>query len=196
MQQLIGGTIGTYVARRVFITDLPQLVAAFHSFVGLAAVLTSFASYISHYDSFATDPAEMIHKISIFLGIFTGSLVAFGKLQGLLSSVPLNLPGKNMINILMSAGSVALGVFLVNPALSAGIGALTAATGLSAALGVHLTASIGGGDMPVVVTLLNSYSGWALCAEGFMLNNNLLSITGALIGCSGAILSYIMCNEP
>jgi len=197
----IGGGIGTYIARRVSITDLPQLVALFHSFVGLAAVLTSFASYIGHYDSFANDPAEMIHKISIFLGIFTGgvtftgSLVAFGKLQGLLSSVPLNLPGKNMYNILMSAASVgALGLYLTNPALSVGIGALTAATGLSAALGVHLTASIGGGDMPVVVTLLNSYSGWALCAEGFMLNNNVLSIVGALVGCSGAILSYIMCR--
>jgi NAD(P) transhydrogenase len=192
----IGGSIGYAISKRVAITELPQLVAAFHSFVGLAAVLESIAAYINDYSHL-----DMGHMVSIYLGTFiggvtfTGSLIAFAKLQGLMASKPWNLPSKNMINIAMAGASLAgFGLFLTNPSMSIGIGCLTAATVLSSALGIHLTASIGGADMPVVITVLNSYSGWALCAEGFMLNNPLLTIVGALVGFSGGILSYIMCK--
>jgi len=153
------------------------------------------------FSHFATDPAAMVHKVAIFAGTFiggvtfTGSLVAFGKLQGLLNSSPLQLPGRNVLNIGMAAASIGAGaMFLPATSESVGLQALAATTVLSGALGTHLTASIGGADMPVVITVLNSYSGWALCAEGFMLGNNLLTIVGALVGSSGAILSYIMCK--
>jgi NAD(P) transhydrogenase len=190
----IGGAIGTYVAKKVPLTDLPQLVAAFHSFVGLAAVLTSFASYITH-------PADMVHAIAVWLGTFiggitfTGSMTAYLKLDGKISSKALNLPGKNLINLGMGLLSLASFVyFLNNPTMTVAMLSLGSAAALSGILGVHMTASIGGADMPVVITVLNSYSGWALCAEGFMLNNSLLTIVGALVGTSGAILSYIMCK--
>jgi H+-translocating NAD(P) transhydrogenase len=196
-----GGVIGNSIAQRVAITDLPQLVAAFHSFVGLAAVLTSIGSYAADVDHFANDPMGNVEKVSIFAGnflggvTFTGSLVAFGKLQGMLSSKPLNLPAKNALNIAMGLGSAGLGVlFMTYPAAAVGLGSLVGTTALSAGLGAHMTASIGGADMPVVITVLNSYSGWALCAEGFIFNNDLLTIVGALVGSSGAILSYIMCR--
>jgi NAD(P) transhydrogenase len=191
-----GGAIGYAVSKRVALTELPQLVAAFHSFVGLAAVLESVAAYIQDYTHLDSG-----HLISIYLGTFiggvtfTGSLIAFAKLQGLMQSKPWSLPGKNMINIGMAGASVVgFGAFLAAPSMTVGVGCLAAATALSSALGVHLTASIGGADMPVVITVLNSYSGWALCAEGFMLNNPLLTIVGALVGFSGGILSYIMCK--
>jgi NAD(P) transhydrogenase len=197
----LGGLIGARIARKMAITDLPQLVAAFHSFVGLAAVLSSFASYIVEFSHFATNPASVIQKLAIFFGTFiggitfTGSLVAFGKLQGSLSSKPLNLPGKNLMNIVMTgASAAALGLYMYNPAMAVGLGCLGASAALSGALGAHLTASVGGADMPVMITVLNSYSGWALCAEGFMLGNNLLTVIGALVGFSGGILSYIMCR--
>ena len=216
-----GALIGSTIAKKIEITDLPQLVAAFHSLVGMAAVLTCVATYIDHFPTFATDPAATMVKSAIFLGTFiggvtfTGSLVAYGKLQGMLSSAPLMLPGaisigplftfilsihfspsqgRHALNAsLLSASVGSMGMYLYDPAFSTGISCLGGVTALSGLMGVTLTMAIGGADMPVVITVLNSYSGWALCAEGFMLNNNLMTIVGALIGSSGAILSYIMC---
>merc|ERR1711936_1279010 len=195
-----GALIGSTIAKRIEITDLPQLVAAFHSLVGMAAVLTCVATYIDHFPDFATNPAATMIKTSCFLGTyiggvtFTGSLVAYGKLQGVLNSAPLMLPGRHALNAGLMAGNVgALGYFLYDPAFTSGISMLGTTAGLSSIMGVTLTMAIGGADMPVVITVLNSYSGWALCAEGFMLDNNLMTVVGALIGSSGAILSYIMC---
>ncbi len=195
-----GAAIGTAIAKNIEITDLPQLVAAFHSLVGMAAVLTCVATYMDHFPSFATDPAATMIKSSCFLGTyiggvtFTGSLVAYGKLQGMLNSAPLLLPGRHALNAsLMAANVGAMGYFLYDPTFNAGLSMLGATSVMSGIMGVTLTMAIGGADMPVVITVLNSYSGWALCAEGFMLNNNLMTIVGALIGSSGAILSYIMC---
>merc|ERR1712112_603479 len=195
-----GGAIGTAIAKKIEITDLPQLVAAFHSLVGMAAVLTCFSTYLDHYPGFATDPAATMIKSALFLGTyiggvtFTGSLIAYGKLNGNLDSNPLMLPGRHAINGgLLATNAAAMCYFLVDPSLAVGMGCLGATAALSGVMGVTLTMAIGGADMPVVITVLNSYSGWALCAEGFMLNNNLMTVVGSLIGASGAILSYIMC---
>merc|ERR1712051_1117723 len=195
-----GGLIGSTIAKKVEITDLPQLVSAFHSLVGAAAVLTCVATYVDHFDTFATDPAATMIKTSIFLGTYiggvtvTGSLIAYGKLQGSLSSAATLLPGRHALNAgLLGANAAAMGYFLYSPDFMSGLGMLGTTTSLSALMGVTLTMAIGGADMPVVITVLNSYSGWALCAEGLMLNNNLMTVVGALIGSSGAILSYIMC---
>merc|ERR1712209_123229 len=195
-----GAAIGTTIAKRIEITDLPQLVAAFHSLVGAAAMLTCFATYLDHYPGFATDPAATMIKSALFLGTyiggvtFTGSLIAYGKLNGNLNSNPLMLPGRHAINSgLLAANAGAMGYFLMTPELGMGLGMLGTTAALSSVMGVTLTMAIGGADMPVVITVLNSYSGWALCAEGFMLNNNLMTVVGSLIGSSGAILSYIMC---
>ncbi|GLI60330.1 hypothetical protein VaNZ11_002448 [Volvox africanus] len=193
-----GAAAGHYIGKNMKITELPQMVAAFHSLVGLAAAATSIANIM------AGDPAhlDMMHKVTAYLGDFigaitmTGSAVAFGKLHGIMKSEPLNLPNKNQINLaLLAANLVSGAVFLASDGSSTvGVSALVAAGILAGAKGAHMTASIGGADMPVVITLLNSYSGYALCAEGFMLNNDLLTAVGALIGSSGAILSYIMCT--
>merc|ERR1712212_892340 len=195
-----GGILGTTIAKKIEITDLPQLVAAFHSLVGMAAMLTCFATYLDHYPGFATDPAATMIKSALFLGTyiggvtFTGSLIAYGKLNGNLNSNPLMLPGRHAINGgLLAANAGAMGYFLMTPELGMGMGMLGTTAALSSVMGVTLTMAIGGADMPVVITVLNSYSGWALCAEGFMLNNNLMTVVGSLIGASGAILSYIMC---
>ncbi|XP_040574888.1 LOW QUALITY PROTEIN: NAD(P) transhydrogenase, mitochondrial [Lepeophtheirus salmonis] len=195
-----GGLIGTGIAKKIQITDLPQLVAAFHSLVGMAAVLTCMATYIDHFPTFATDEAATMIKSSLFLGTtiggitFSGSLVAYGKLQGLLSSAPFLFPGRHALNGgLLLANLGAMSLFLSDPSYASGLTILGASSALSSLMGVTLTTAIGGADMPVVITVLNSYSGWALCAEGFMLNNNLMTVVGALIGSSGAILSYIMC---
>merc|ERR1712088_913944 len=195
-----GGVLGTGIAKKIEITDLPQLVAAFHSLVGMAAMLTCFATYLDHYPGFATDPAATMIKSALFLGTyiggvtFTGSLIAYGKLNGNLNSNPLMLPGRRAINGgLLAANAGAMGYFLMTPELGMGMGMLGTTAALSSVMGVTLTMAIGGADMPVVITVLNSYSGWALCAEGFMLNNNLMTVVGSLIGASGAILSYIMC---
>uniref|UniRef100_A0A1I8G8P7 NAD(P) transhydrogenase, mitochondrial n=1 Tax=Macrostomum lignano TaxID=282301 RepID=A0A1I8G8P7_9PLAT len=200
---LTGASIGGVMAKRMEVTDLPQMVALFHSLVGAAAVITCVATYIHEQPHFAagdTAAANLLKTVA-FLGTyiggvtFTGSLVAFGKLQGLLKSEPLMLPGRNALNASMFGASLASGGALVAlPEMSSGLAALAATTGLSSVMGVTLTAAIGGADMPVVITVLNSYSGWALCAEGFMLDNNLMTVVGALIGSSGAILSYIMCK--
>jgi len=191
----LGAAIGTTISQRVAITDLPQLVAAFHSFVGLAAVLTSISSYLLH------PHADIVHQVAVFFGTgigaitFTGSIVAFGKLQGFVDSKPLAITGRNLINSAMGLATLgSFGGFLAAASPTTGLGWLGSCATLTAILGAHLTASIGGADVPVVITVLNSYSGWALCAEGFMLNNDLLTIVGALVGFSGGILSYIMCR--
>uniref|UniRef100_A0A9J7X2K7 proton-translocating NAD(P)(+) transhydrogenase n=2 Tax=Cyprinus carpio TaxID=7962 RepID=A0A9J7X2K7_CYPCA len=196
----VGGTAGLAIAKKIQISDLPQLVAAFHSLVGLAAVLTCVAEYMVEYPHFATDPAANLTKIVAYLGTyiggvtFSGSLVAYGKLQGLLNSAPLMLPGRHALNATLMAASVGGMIpYMLDPSYTTGLTCLGSVSALSAVMGLTLTAAIGGADMPVVITVLNSYSGWALCAEGFLLNNNLLTIVGALIGSSGAILSYIMC---
>ncbi|KAJ8980304.1 hypothetical protein NQ317_005225 [Molorchus minor] len=198
---IAGGGLGTIIAKKIQITDLPQLVAGFHSLVGLAAVLTCVSTFMHDFPTFATDPAANVVKTALFLGTyiggvtFSGSLIAYGKLQGILKSTPLLLPGRHAINTgLLLSNIAAAGYLFYDASFAGGLGALGATAALSATMGVTLTAAIGGADMPVVITVLNSYSGWALCAEGFMLNNNLMTIVGALIGSSGAILSYIMCK--
>jgi NAD(P) transhydrogenase len=204
----VGGAVGYGISKHVAITSLPELVAAFHSFVGLAASLTGASTFLAHQHELypiAGQAAEHIANntelVSIFAGsaigavTFTGSITAFLKLRGSISSKALNLPGKNLINLGMVGGNAAaLGTYLVTDDANTGLAMLGATNALSAAMGVHMTASIGGADMPVVITVLNSYSGWALCAEGFMLGNDMLTIVGALVGSSGAILSYIMCK--
>ncbi|KAF5886363.1 NAD(P) transhydrogenase, mitochondrial-like, partial [Clarias magur] len=195
-----GGTLGLTVAKRIEISDLPQLVAGFHSLVGLAAVLTCIAEFMIEHPHLDTHPAASVLKCVAYLGTyiggvtFTGSLVAYGKLQGLLDSAPLLLPGRHLLNAcLIAASAGGLVPFMLTDSYMTGMGCLLGVSALSGVMGVTLTAAIGGADMPVVITVLNSYSGWALCAEGFLLDNNLMTIVGALIGSSGAILSYIMC---
>ncbi|KAJ6664057.1 hypothetical protein lerEdw1_008272 [Lerista edwardsae] len=196
----LGGTMGLTIAKRIEISDLPQLVAAFHSLVGLAAVLTCVAEYMIEYPHLDIHPSANVLKTVAYLGTyiggvtFSGSLVAYGKLQGLLDSAPLLLPGRHYLNVgLLAASAGGMVLFMLDPSYTTGMACLLGVSGLSSVMGVTLTAAIGGADMPVVITVLNSYSGWALCAEGFLLNNNLMTIVGALIGSSGAILSYIMC---
>jgi len=195
-----GGAMGLTIAKRIEITDLPQLVAAFHSLVGAAAVLTCIAEYMIEFPHLDTHPAANMVKTVAYLGTyiggvtFSGSLVAYGKLQGVLNSAPLMLPGRHMMNAgLMTASVGGMVPFMLSADYATGMGCLVGVSGLSTIMGVTLTMAIGGADMPVVITVLNSYSGWALCAEGFLLDNNLMTIVGALIGSSGAILSYIMC---
>ncbi|KAI9346120.1 PNTB-domain-containing protein [Obelidium mucronatum] len=192
----VGGTVGVYFGRRVTPVQLPETVALLHSVVGLAAVLTSIASFIAH-PAGAVLP-KVIAYFGTFIGgiTFTGSLVAYGKLAGTMSSKPLALPNKNLINIGLVTANAALMVPFLSTTAWVGIpiACLLGNVALSFIKGYHLTASIGGADMPVVITVLNSYSGWALCAEGFMLGNDLLTAVGSLIGVSGAILSYIMCK--
>ncbi|ETO15300.1 hypothetical protein RFI_04497 [Reticulomyxa filosa] len=193
-----GAGTGMYFAKKVEVTELPEMVAAFHSLVGLAAVATSVGSHLNEVSHFATDPMAGVHMGAIYAGTlvgaitFTGSIAAFLKLRNLISSQPLSLPGKNAINVSLLAASLGCGYIYMHG--SAMVPMLVATSLLSGALGAHTTASIGGADMPVVITVLNSYSGWALCAEGFILNNDLLTVVGSLVGSSGAILSYIMCR--
>jgi NAD(P) transhydrogenase subunit beta len=193
---VIGAAIGLWRARVVEMTGMPELIALLHSFVGLAAVLVGWNGYLEH-GSFALDSLEDIHNAEVFVGVFigavtfTGSIVAFLKLSARIKSSPLMLPGKNYINLGALVLFVALTVwFVISPALWL----LVLVTIVALALGWHLVASIGGGDMPVVVSMLNSYSGWAAAASGFLLNNDALIVTGALVGSSGAYLSYIMCQ--
>jgi NAD(P) transhydrogenase len=193
----IGTVAGMMIGRRITPTSLPQTVAALHSVVGLAAVLTSIGSVLGHTGDLST-----LHMVSAYLGVliggvtFTGSIVAFLKLASKMSSKPIVLPGRHLINIgLLSANVGTMGIFLAAAPGAPLIGAacLTANAALSFVKGYTTTAAIGGADMPVVITVLNAYSGFALVAEGFMLDNSLLTTVGALIGVSGSILSYIMC---
>lgn len=198
---LIGAVIGIYLARKVEMTQMPELVAILHSFVGLAAVLVGYNSYASHNAVSALPIMQNIHLVEVFLGVFigaitfTGSIVAFGKLRGIISSKPLMLPFRHLINLgAICISFLLLLVFVQTESTFLQILTLIAVTGIALAVGWHLVASIGGADMPVVVSMLNSYSGWAAAAAGFMLDNDLLIVTGALVGSSGAILSYIMCK--
>jgi len=197
---LVGAAIGAFVASRVEMVQMPQMVALLHSFVGVAAVLVGFSNYLDPVIKHS-GVERTIHNVEIYLGIFigaitfTGSVVAFGKLQGVLSSKPLMLPARHTINLMIVLACILLGyLFLsaVEPKLA--WLSLLIMTALALLLGVFLVAAIGGADMPIVVSMLNSYSGWAAAVTGFMLNNDLLIITGALVGSSGAILSYIMCR--
>lgn len=197
---VIGGAIGVGLAKKVEMTEMPELVAVLHSFVGLAAVLVGFNSFIDHAPGLPP-VMENIHLTEVFLGIFigavtfTGSVVAFGKLHGKISSRPLMLPHRHKLNLLALVVSFFLLLWFVQSESSgAQVFALLLMTLIALAFGWHLVASIGGADMPVVVSMLNSYSGWAAAAAGFMLSNDLLIVTGALVGSSGAILSYIMCK--
>jgi NAD(P) transhydrogenase subunit beta len=193
-----GAAIGAVVASRVQMTAMPQLVAMLHSFVGLAAVLVGFATYRGEHQVEAGGAA--IHLAEIFIGVcigaitFTGSVIAFAKLQGTIGGKPFLIPGRHILNLLIVAVTVVLGYFFMTAPGTSGEWALLAAAILTGILGLHFVMAIGGADMPVVVSMLNSYSGWAAAAAGFMLNNDLLIITGALVGSSGAILSYIMCR--
>jgi H+-translocating NAD(P) transhydrogenase subunit beta len=194
-----GALIGAAVASRVQMTSMPQLVAMLHSFVGLAAVLVGFGTYLDTAHAPAADELT-VHHVEIFIGVcigavtFTGSVIAFAKLQGTISGKPLLLPGRHIINLLMLIATIALGVLFVMAPGTTGQTYLLGATIITFVLGAHFVMAIGGADMPVVVSMLNSYSGWAASAAGFMLSNDLLIITGALVGSSGAILSYIMCR--
>ena len=196
----IGGSIGFYVAKKVEMTQMPELVAILHSFVGLAAVLVGFANYLDETVHF-TGVERTIHDIEIYLGVligavtFTGSVIAFGKLKGIVTSKPILLKGRNAINLVMLLLCIWLGAAFVGAeSISGGTLSLILMTLIAFAFGVHMVMAIGGADMPVVVSMLNSYSGWAAAATGFMLSNDLLIVTGALVGSSGAILSYIMCR--
>src|SRR5689334_4383667 len=188
----IGALIGLWRARKVEMTAMPELIALFHSFVGLAAVLVGWNGSFE-----APKEHAGIHHAEVFIGVFigavtfTGSIIAFLKLSARMKSAPMMLPGKNVINLGSLVAFAALTVwYVIDPQLWM----LVVVTALALLLGLHLVASIGGGDMPVVVSMLNSYSGWAAAASGFLLNNDLLIITGALVGSSGAYLSYIMCK--
>lgn len=196
LAMIIGGAIGIFYAKKVEMTEMPELVAVLHSFVGMAAVLVGFNSFIDHGE--LTGALLNIHLVEVFLGVFigavtfTGSIVAFCKLRGIVSSKALMLPHRHKLNLAAIVVSVLLMLQFVN--LEGSMFALIVMTLIAFAFGYHLVASIGGADMPVVVSMLNSYSGWAAAAAGFMLANDLLIVTGALVGSSGAILSYIMCK--
>ena len=195
-----GGVIGAILAKRVEMTSMPELVAILHSFVGAAAVLVALASFLDPEQASLEGANKLIHEIEILLGVFiggvtfTGSVVAFGKLRGSLSGKPLLLPARHLINLGMLGLSIWLGSQFLEQGHDQAWISLLIVMGISFILGIHLILAIGGADMPVVVSMLNSYSGWAAAAAGFMLKNDLLIITGALVGSSGAILSYIMCK--
>ena len=199
---VVGGAIGLVLARKVRMTQMPELVAFMHSLVGLVAMLVGYASYIDPTASAGMSPAEVkIHHIEIYLGVLigavtlSGSVIAFGKLSGKISGKPLLLPARHWLNL---AGLVAVlwfgYQFMRATTVDQGMMPLVVMSVIALLFGVHMVMAIGGADMPVVVSMLNSYSGWAAAATGFMLSNDLLIVTGALVGSSGAILSYIMCR--
>jgi H+-translocating NAD(P) transhydrogenase subunit beta len=198
----VGAVIGIYAARTVKMTQMPELVALMHSLVGLAAMLVGFANYIDPAAAGVFQGAEKtIHEVEIYIGIligavtFSGSIIAFGKLSGKITGKPVLLPGRHFMNL---AGLLVViyfgGVFINTHTVQDGMTPLIVMTVIALLFGIHMVMAIGGADMPVVVSMLNSYSGWAAAATGFMLNNDLLIVTGALVGSSGAILSYIMCK--
>ncbi len=194
---LVAASIGIVLARRVEMIEMPQLVAALHSFVGLAAVLVGLGSYLN--PPILSHTEHMIHLVEVYIGVFigaitfTGSIVAYGKLQGIFSGKPFIYPGRHLVNILIVLISLGLMIPFMSAPDSSGMMHLMIMVALASVLGIFMVTAIGGADMPVVVSMLNSYSGWAAAAAGFMLSNDLLIVTGALVGSSGAILSYIMC---
>ena len=199
---VVGGAIGLYAARSVQMTQMPELVALMHSMVGMAAVLVGYATYV---DPEATKgfegAAHAIHSMEIYIGIFigavtfSGSVAAFGKLSGRIGGSPLLLPARHWINLAGLLAVVYFGrMFLQAETIEQGMFPLFVMSAIALLFGIHMVMAIGGADMPVVVSMLNSYSGWAAAATGFMLSNDLLIVVGALVGSSGAILSYIMCN--
>ncbi|MFL6573792.1 MAG: NAD(P)(+) transhydrogenase (Re/Si-specific) subunit beta, partial [Burkholderiales bacterium] len=198
----VGATVGLYAARVVKMTQMPELVALMHSLVGLVAVLVGFANYIDPAASAGLEGAEQtVHEIEIYIGVligavtFSGSLIAFGKLSARISGKPLLLPGRHWINLVGLLVVLWCGGWFVGAqSVEEGLKPLAIMTVIALLFGIHMVMAIGGADMPVVVSMLNSYSGWAAAATGFMLGNDLLIVTGALVGSSGAILSYIMCR--
>ncbi|MCF7964827.1 MAG: Re/Si-specific NAD(P)(+) transhydrogenase subunit beta [Methylobacter tundripaludum] len=196
---LIGGAIGARAALKVEMTQMPELVAIMHSLVGMAAVLVGYANFMDT-SATLTGVEKTIHEVEIYIGIligavtFSGSMIAFGKLSERISGKPMLLPGRHWFNLALLIAAVVLGwMFLEETETGGGSLPLWIMTGIALVFGIHMVMAIGGADMPVVVSMLNSYSGWAAAATGFMLSNDLLIVTGALVGSSGAILSYIMC---
>jgi NAD(P) transhydrogenase subunit beta len=197
---LAGGSIGLILARRVQMTQMPELVAILHSLVGLAAVTVGFASFMDP-GNHLTGVELTIHDIETYLGVligavtFSGSVIAFGKLSGRIGGSPMLLPARHLLNLGLLIGAIWFGrEFVIQSAAGGGLDPLLIVTAIALLFGIHMVMAIGGADMPVVVSMLNSYSGWAAAATGFMLGNDLLIVTGALVGSSGAILSYIMCR--
>ncbi len=196
---IVGGIIGTVVAMKVEMTSMPELVAGFHSLVGLAAVLVGYSSYMdptAHFEG----SEKAIHDVEVYLGVFigiitfTGSIIAFCKLKGVIGGKPLTLPGRHLLNLIGIIACLVLGYMFLKAGGHNGMMPLLIMTLIAGIIGIHLVMAIGGADMPVVVSMLNSYSGWAAAATGFMLGNTALIVVGALVGSSGAILSYIMCR--
>jgi NAD(P) transhydrogenase subunit beta len=196
----VGALAGAVLAARVAMTAMPELVAILHSFVGLAAVLVGTASYLGSTAPFPSHTEAVIHELEVYVGVFvgaltfTGSVIAFGKLRGSIGSKPLLLPGRHVLNAVLLLACVGLAVPFLGAEPGGDVRSLLIMAGIAGVIGIHIVMAIGGADMPVVVSMLNSYSGWAAAAAGFMLGNDLLIITGALVGSSGAILSYIMCR--
>jgi NAD(P) transhydrogenase subunit beta len=200
LAMLVGASIGAYAAAKVKMTEMPELVAILHSFVGMAAVLVGYVTFMDPAAAF-TGVEKTIHESEIYLGIligaitFSGSVIAWGKLCGKINGNPLCLPGRHWMNLGLLVAAIIIGkMFLNAPDMASGMPYLLIMTVLALLFGIHMVMAIGGADMPVVVSMLNSYSGWAAAATGFMLSNDLLIVTGALVGSSGAILSYIMCR--
>jgi len=198
---VVGGAIGLVAAKRVQMTQMPELVALMHSLVGLAACLVGFASYVDTSTVFPTAAEKAIHEMEIYVGVligavtFSGSVIAFGKLSARIGGKPLLLPARHWLNLAGLLIVIWYGrEFLHAPSIEAGMTPLIVMTVVALLFGIHMVMAIGGADMPVVVSMLNSYSGWAAAATGFMLGNDLLIVVGALVGSSGAILSYIMCR--
>ncbi len=196
---LIGGTIGMILARKVQMTQMPELVAILHSLVGFAAVLVGYVNFVG--DSGLSGVEKTIHEVEIYIGVligavtFSGSVIAFGKLSGKIGGSPMLIPGRHWFNLILLIASIWLCIEFVHQAeTGSGMTPLIIMTVIALTFGIHMVMAIGGADMPVVISMLNSYSGWAAAATGFMLNNDLLIVVGALVGSSGAILSYIMCR--
>ena len=199
---LLGGSVGMYLARTVQMTQMPELVAFMHSLVGLAAMVVGYASYVDPTSTAGLTPAEQsIHHIEVYLGVLigavtlSGSVIAFGKLSGKIGGKPMLLPGRHWLNLIGLLVVIWFGrEFMLATSIEQGMTPLIVMSVIALLFGIHMVMAIGGADMPVVVSMLNSYSGWAAAATGFMLSNDLLIVTGALVGSSGAILSYIMCQ--
>jgi len=199
---LIGGTVGITLAKKVAMTQMPELVAILHSLVGVAAVMVGYVTFMDETITFTTDMEKSIHEVEIYVGVligaitFSGSVIAFGKLSGKIGGSPLMLPARHWLNLALLIAAIYFGYQFVHQSHIGGntMVPLMIMTAIALLFGIHMVMAIGGADMPVVVSMLNSYSGWAAAATGFMLSNDLLIVVGALVGSSGAILSFIMCR--